>query len=152
MGKKKNKDKTNYKTKETNVWDFFIHIADLIYEILTFKKISLTIIFVFCISFLVQSFKSSYIELLQPFYDISSHIEQALTTSLFTIIISILFIVSLIGNFAQKYYYKREIKRLSNERKEIIHGQASGEFSNLNNHHSSKESALNNEARSLFSK
>lgn len=101
-------------------------------------------------SFVIQSIKTPFQELIKPFYDIANSVQQSIDISIYTLIVTICLLVSLFGNFLQRFYYSNEIKKVSAQRSETIHGIESGHLKTLKIHHSSKESELKKESEDLF--
>ena len=123
MGEKDKVSKDNSTTNNNsnnlpdNPWAFLAHATNILYNLLTLKKISLAVVFCVLLISLVYCIKTPFEVYIKPMYDICSEIKDTLSISPFTIIVTIGLVFSLIGNFIQRFFYTKEIKRLSEERK-----------------------------------
>ena len=124
--------------KDTNVWDFLIHVCDKIYNLLKFGHVFSAAILVLLICILVVILK-------YPPGDLPNLVDQLflfLGKQWFYIIpMSIVLGFSLTGNLYQYRTYTREIRRLCNLRKKLIHGLEDSTLIPMNDHHSSTISA-----------
>lgn len=124
--------KTKTSKSRTNGWDFGINVTNKLFNLANSGNlIGCIVVGVILIIFfryppekLPMLFKGTYYALFKTKY-------------LHSIIINMLIIFLCITMYLQKKNYTKEIKRLTNERKQLIHGLKSGELEILPSHHTS---------------
>ena len=132
MSKKKNKTSFQKKNAQpTNGWDFLIRIADLTYHLINSGNIIGAVFLFFILWLLMITFKmpaDALSPLVSFFLDVLSNIK----TGYF--ILSTGLIISVFTNWNMYKTYKAEIKRLTDERKILMHGLQKGSLSQIENH------------------
>ena len=147
---KSNSKKKNKSEYPDNPWGFLAFCINTLYNILTLKKISMAVVFTVLTINLIFAIKTPFQDYIKPIYDLNIHLISLFNTSLYTIIITIMCIVSIIGNFIQKHYYEKEIHRLTKLRKELIHGISEGDYQTLELDNSSDIDELKKKSKEIF--
>ena len=137
MAKKKNTGKPQQQSDNhpTNVWDAVIAFLNISYDLLNSGNIfGLLLLLMFGVV-AISLFKmpdehiKPFIEfLVSPFFKVGA--------TYYVLFGGVAF--SIYGNVYQRVSYRKEIKRLTDIRKELVHGKKSGELKEIENHTSSK--------------
>lgn len=134
MAKKKNKTSSQKKnTKSTNGWDFLIKVADLTYNLINSGNIIGAGFLGFVIWVLLITFKmppDALGPLVSFCIDVLSNMKVGYS------ILGSGLAVSLFANLNMYKTYKTEIKRLTDQRKILIHGLQTGLLSEIETHKS----------------
>lgn len=122
------------KEHPTNVFDVFIHALDIAYGLISSGNIiGLIVLFVLGLAFfVVYKLPAEYINshLINLFLLLSNE-------KYYFIPLSGALLFSVTINIIQKKIYKNEVKRLTDNRSELIHGKEKGEMNQLKKHISS---------------
>lgn len=133
MGNEKSENKKK-EEKNPNGWAFCIFTVGKLFDLVSTKNAGAVILFVTSLCILSVAFKYPSKEL--P--DLLKGVGKFLRSERFYIFpLGMISIISIWGNFMQRKIYKKEIDRISAERKSVIHGIDSGELKILKKHNSS---------------
>ena len=123
----------------TNGWDVLMRIVDLIYNLLSVEKIGAAAFFVLSVSAITLIIKYPDEELPNLFNKIYESLTNLTGKSgILVLALSILLFISVMGNIIGSRIYNREIKRLTNKRKNLVHGLRSKNLDRLAVHNSTK--------------
>lgn len=136
--------------QKTTVWDFLIHFTNVIYNLLTLKKVSLAFVYAVIIMAMVQCCKTDFTTFIQPAYDVLHYIDEKINNSLYTALVTIIAVISVIGNVTIIKVYRKELERVTKQRKDVIHGIETGELHPLSIHHSSDYKSVYSEMNQLL--
>ncbi|MFA5300620.1 MAG: hypothetical protein WC389_20730 [Lutibacter sp.] len=137
----KRKKTTALPEKNTNCWDFLIHVCDKVYNLLKFGHVFGAMILVLLICILIVIIRYPHEQLPILTNGILSFLGKE---KYYFIPLSSLLAISLSGNYYQFKTYSKEIKRICKCRKELIHGLENGKLTVVENHHSSVLKEKNN--------
>ena len=133
-----------------NKFDVMYHAIDAIYNVITFKHLAYFIIFIIGSCALVLAYKSTVSEFFEPWDNFVAFLNDSLNGNLWAIVATVLLCISITGNFLQRYFYKKEINRLSKRRKKLIHKMKTGEYKTLTIHNSSETEQLQNQVNDIL--
>lgn len=151
LGNKNKRSKnTSVSEQKTTVWDFLIHFTNVIYNLLTLKKVSLAFVYAIIIMAMVQCCKTDFATFIQPAYDVLHYIDEKISNSLYTALVTIIAVISVIGNVTIIKVYRKELEQVAKQRKDVIHGIETGELHSLSIHHSSGCNSVHSEMNQLL--
>ncbi|WP_277656507.1 hypothetical protein [Seleniivibrio woodruffii] len=130
---KQGKDKKSHPDKQTNFWDFLINFTDKLFELFRSGYLSGAILLAFFIIIVILVIKLPSAPLI---IFISSFFNFLSEEKFYVFPLCALIFIMIYWCIRQRNEYKKEIKRLQNIRKELMHGLNSGELKTLSNHNS----------------
>lgn len=142
-----NKQVPNGKTKS----DVAYHFLDIIYNLFGLKQLTYAFVYVILIVIAIFAVKESIREFFYPVASAVKYIDNHYHNSFYNIIVTVIAIISIVGNIIQRKYYLNEINRISKSRKKVMHGRATGNLSALSQHNSSSSKELSKQINEYFS-
>ena len=131
---KKSEDKSS-----TNCWDVLMRIVDAVFNLLSVEKFCAAAFLVLSVSVITVIFKypnEQLPSLFNKFYKILTNLTGE--SGILVFVLSILLSVSVIGNIVGSKVYNKEIRRLTQKRKNLIHGYKNKSINRLSVHNSTK--------------
>ena len=129
--------------RQTTLWDFLIAVVNRLYNLLKTGNVFYAIILTLLLNstiFLVKYPSNELPDLVRWF-------GKYLNNEKFYIFpLGSLVLLELGALIYQRNKYKKEIDRLCEERKQLVHGLKNNELSTISKHHSSKNENLNDSA------
>lgn len=99
---------------------------------------------------MVQCCKTDFATFIQPAYDVLHYIDEKISNSLYTALVTIIAVISIIGNVTIIKVYRKELEQVAKQRKDVIHGIETGELHPLSIHHSSGCNSVHSEMSQLL--